>query len=90
MKRFIAASAVMAATFPSALADLCSKGSQDIEGNWYCQEVTGITYTGVGTAGSYQRVIGMNSDASSATAGCTMESQSYSGSVAPLGNEVGL
>ncbi len=36
-------------------ADLCAKGSQEIDGNWFCQPVTAIRYNNVGTPGTYVR-----------------------------------
>jgi hypothetical protein len=38
-----------------AQADLCAKGSQEIDGNWFCQPVTAIRYSNVGTPGAYVR-----------------------------------
>lgn len=84
MKRFITAGAVIAAAISGATADLCSQGSTEDNGNWYCQEVTGITYTGVGGTGSYNKVTKM--DSSSGT--CSSSAFSYSGSLSPLDEEV--
>ncbi|GAB7354707.1 hypothetical protein MBLNU459_g5124t1 [Dothideomycetes sp. NU459] len=86
MKRFITAGAVLAATFSGAVADLCADGSVDDAGNWYCQEVTAITYTGLEGAGSYNKVTNMNSNSGS----CSSSAYAYSGSMAPLDEEVSL
>ncbi|KAG0651197.1 Allergen Asp [Hyphodiscus hymeniophilus] len=65
--------------------DLCSKGSVEIDGNWYCQAVTSITYTNVGTAGSYNEVVDMASDGV-----CSSVPHSFSGPIAPFNEEVSL
>jgi hypothetical protein len=87
MKQFISAAAsLLFAT--SALAqekrDLCSDGSTDDGGNWYCQEVQAITYTGVGGSGSYNKVNSMNSGSGT----CTSSPFGYSGTMSPLDEEV--
>lgn len=40
-------------------ADLCALGSQEIDGNSFCQPVDSIQYSNVGTPGSYNRVVYM-------------------------------
>lgn len=84
MKSTLVAGAVFAASITGAFADLCWKGSQDDGGNYYCQEVTGLSYTGIDGSGSYQKVTNMD-DASGT---CTQETQNYSGPMAPLDGEV--
>lgn len=86
MKSFITAGAVLAATFSGALADLCADGSTDDAGNWYCQAVTAITYTGLDGSGSYNKVTDMDST----TGDCSSSAYSYSGSMSPLDEEVSL
>ncbi|KAF7846363.1 hypothetical protein BT93_L4498 [Corymbia citriodora subsp. variegata] len=84
MKSFLTAGAVLAAAFSTgAYADLCSEGSTDDNGNWYCQEVTAITYTGAGGSGSYDKITDMPTSGS-----CSSSAYSYSGSMAPLDEEV--
>lgn len=82
--RYLAAGAVLAATVSPVVADLCSLGSELINGNWYCQKVKAITYNNMGASSSYSRVTAM--DANSRT--CSSTSQSYSGALAPLDGEV--
>ena len=66
-----------------AAAQSCSY----VAGNWYCAETEQVTYTGLGsTAGSYQRVTGM--DAESCT--CTKSTQSFSGSLSPLDEDLSV
>ena len=84
MKRFFATGAILAATFSGAFADLCADGSTDDNGNWYCQEVTAITYTGAGGTGSYNKI----SDMDSTSGTCSSSAYGYSGSMAPLDEEV--
>lgn len=83
MKSFLTAAALLAAT---ASADLCAHGSTDDNGNYYCQEVKAITYTGVGGSGSYNKVTNM--DGSSGT--CSSTPFGYSGSLSPLDEEVSM
>lgn len=82
--RYLAAGAVLAATVGSAVADLCADGSVDDNGNWYCQMVSAVTYTGLSGSGSYNRVTNMDS----ATSTCSSNPFGYSGSLSPLDEEV--
>lgn len=85
MKTFVTATAVIAACLPGAvLADLCTSGSTDDDGNYYCQEVSAITYTGLSGSGSYNKVSNMDST----TGTCSSSAYGYSGSMAPLDEEV--
>lgn len=87
MRNFIATgAAVLAAiTIPTAvIADECSKGDSEIGGNWYCQAVTTVQYTNLGTSGTYDKVTNMDST----TGSCSSSSYSYSGNIAPLNEEV--
>lgn len=86
MKRFIAVGAVLAATFSGAVADLCADGSTDDDGNYYCQAVTAITYTGMEASGSYNKVTDMDST----TGDCSSSAYAYSGSMSPLDEEVSI
>lgn len=54
---FLALVAYILARF--ATADLCALGSELVAGNAFCQAVTGIQYSNVGTAGQYNRVVYM-------------------------------
>lgn len=82
--RCLAAGAVLAATFTGAVADLCADGSVDDNGNWYCQEVDAVTYTGLSGTGSYNKVTSMDST----TSVCDSTPFGYSGSMSPLDEEV--
>ncbi|KXS98837.1 hypothetical protein AC578_10853 [Pseudocercospora eumusae] len=82
MKYLYSAAALFAA---SVSADLCAHGSTDDNGNWYCQEVKAITYSGVGGSGSYNKVTSMSSSGS-----CGSTPYGYSGSMAPLDEEVSM
>lgn len=68
----------------AGLAAANSAGCGESGGNWYCQPIERVAYTGVGTTGSYQAVTGM--DAS--TGACAMSPQSFSGAMAPLDEDV--
>lgn len=83
MKYLYGAAALFAA---SVSADLCAHGSTDDNGNYYCQKVNAITYTGVGGSGSYNKVTAMDSSSGS----CSSSPHSYSGSLAPLDEEVSV
>lgn len=49
-------------------------------GNWYCRNVQAITYSNFGKEGSYEKVMDMD--------GCKTVKHEYSGSLAPLDQEV--
>lgn len=84
MKFTVTAGAVIAATAVSAQS--CVK---DPLGNSYCQEATGITYSGVGGTGSYNQVTDMYSpDVMSPDGTCTSSPFGYSGTMSPLDEEV--
>ncbi|KAG9637759.1 hypothetical protein KCU64_g14077, partial [Aureobasidium melanogenum] len=86
MKNIIAASAFLAASISGVAADLCSKGSVDDNGNWYCQAVDSITYTGMMGKGSYNKITNMDSNSGS----CSSTPYGYSGEMSPLDEEVSL
>jgi hypothetical protein len=86
MKNIIAASAILAASISGVAADLCSKGSVDDGGNWYCQAVDAITYTGMQGKGSYNKITSMDSNSGA----CSSSPYGYSGSMSPLDEEVSL
>ncbi len=66
-----------------ALADLCALGSQDVDGNVFCQAVNSIQYSNVGTPGQYNRITYMGSDGT-----CQSTPQHFSGPNSPLDGEV--
>ncbi|KAK4998946.1 target of Sbf [Elasticomyces elasticus] len=87
MRYLLTAAALIAATLPASFADHCSEGSsQDALGNWYCQPVKAITYTGVGGKGSYNKITNMDSTSGK----CSSFAYGYSGSMSPLDEEVSL
>ena len=66
-------------------AQACAAGTaQEINGNWYCSKVSGITYTNFPGTGSYNKVVDMNEG----TGECRSEKYGYSGSLSPLNEEV--
>ena len=65
-------------------ADLCAKGSQEVQGNWFCQRVTAIQYCNVGTPGTYNQVTDMDST----TGVCSSQPKQFSGPLSPLDEEV--
>lgn len=78
-------SAMMILSFCTAtLADQCASGSTEDGGNFYCQPVKAIQYSNVGHSGSYNKVTSMTGGA------CSSEPQSYTGSLAPLDEELSL
>lgn len=90
MKQFAsAAAALLYATTAYANVeerDLCSSGSTDDNGNWYCQSVQAITYTGVGGSGTYNKITNMDSNSGS----CSSSPFGYSGTMSPLDEEVSI
>ena len=84
MRYSLTAAARLAATVVADKRDLCANGSTDDNGNWYCQKVDAITYTGVGGSGEYNRVTNMDSGSGQ----CRSTPQGYSGNLSPLDEEV--
>lgn len=79
------ASLILAFAASSAVADQCASGSTLDGGNYFCQLVDAIQYSNVGHAGAYNKVTSMGSDGK-----CATTPVSYSGSLAPLDEEVSL
>ena len=83
MRYFFTAGAVLSATVQLVVADNCARGSVNIKGNFYCQPVKAITYSGVGATNSYNSVTSMGEDGK-----CASQPKHYSGPLAPLDEEV--
>ncbi|OIW24064.1 hypothetical protein CONLIGDRAFT_564799, partial [Coniochaeta ligniaria NRRL 30616] len=65
----------------------CAQGSVDEGGNWFCQQVSQILYTNVGTtAGSYNEVVNMDS----ATGACQKTPKAIAGGLAPFDEPISL
>lgn len=62
------------------------QAATEILGNWYTNAVDAIQYTNFGSSGSYNQVTNM--DSTSGT--CSSVPFAYSGSLAPLNDEVRL
>jgi Glycine-rich protein domain (DUF2403) len=83
MKHPATAAAVLAATISTINAQTCPAGSaKEIGGNWYCNAVKAITYSGFGSTGSYNKITGLDGG------NCKSEPFDYSGALAPLDGEV--
>ena len=73
-------------TLKGATAQACAAGAaSEIQGNWYCFEVTAITYANFPGVGSYEKITDMDAD----TRDCSSVRYDYSGSLSPLNEEVG-
>lgn len=82
---FAACALVTAIIITGAAGQACAAGSaQEINGNWYCQAVKAITYTGFGTTGSYKKVTNMASGV------CGSTPFTYGGTTSPMDEEVGV
>ena len=55
---------------------------QEVEGNYYCNNVSAITYNNFCASGTYDQVVDMN--------GCKTKPVAYSGPLAPLDEEVSI
>lgn len=64
--------------------DNCAQGSTEINGNYYCQPVNTIQYSGLGAAGTYNRITEMDST----NGACSSTQYAYSGGLSPLDEEV--
>ena len=80
--KFSSLLAVASALMAGANAQNCDY----IGGNYYCNEVSKIVYENVGFSGSYNRVTSMDES----TGKCSSESQSFSGPLSPLDEELSL
>jgi hypothetical protein len=67
------------------LCDLCDLGSENIDGNTYCQPVRAIRYSNVGAAGTYNDIVEMSADGS-----CSSKPKHFSGVLSPLDEEVSI
>lgn len=68
-------------------AQECAAGSaSQYKGNWYCSPVKAITYSGFPGKGLYNKVTSMDA----ATGECKSKRYEYSGSLAPLNEELSL
>ncbi|KAI9811363.1 MAG: target of Sbf [Pycnora praestabilis] len=86
MRNIIAAGAALTAIISGVNA--CNDPSVtavEIAGNYYCSEVTAITYKNVGGSGSYQATTNMADDGT-----CSQASTAYSGPMAPMDEEVSM
>lgn len=85
MRSLIAAGAALFLSFHGVAAQACAQGTaKEINGNWYCSPVKAITYTNFPGTGSYDKITNM--DAKSGQ--CSSTRYEYSGSLAPLNEEV--
>jgi hypothetical protein len=71
--------AIIAASAAVTRATSCAEEG----GNYYCDAVSAIQYTGLDLPGSYKAVSSMDSSGT-----CSYASQSYSGAIAPFDEEV--
>ena len=73
-------------TLEGAAAQACAAGAaSEIQGNWYCSEVTAVTYANFPGVGSYEKITDMYVDSGE----CSSVRYYYSGSLSPLNEEVG-
>ncbi|KAF1992603.1 hypothetical protein K402DRAFT_416249 [Aulographum hederae CBS 113979] len=86
MRSFIASLAVVALLGHNAVADNCATGAFNEKGNWYCQAVKKISYSGFEGQGHYNEITGMDK----ATGTCSSKPRYYSGSLSPLDEEVSV
>ena len=83
MRYTISAGVALALTAQLASADRCAAGAKEIGGNWYCQQVKAITYSGIGAPGTYNEVISMGDNGK-----CASKPHAYKGPLAPIDDEV--
>ncbi|PNY24527.1 Protein TOS1 [Tolypocladium capitatum] len=69
----------------SALIQQCSGKAVEEGGNWFCGQINHILYRGIDGYGSFKDVTGMGSKGK-----CQMVERNYSGSLAPLDQDVEL
>ncbi|EGC47378.1 conserved hypothetical protein [Histoplasma capsulatum var. duboisii H88] len=83
MRSKLAIGAVLAASISTVSSQACDPGTAHLlGGNWYCSAVQAITYTNVGSSGTYNEIVSMNGGS------CSSRPKAYSGPLAPLNEEV--
>jgi len=80
----LSAAMAMGVFFEAASADLCHLGSKLVKGNWYCQAVQRISYKGIGSGGTYNKITNMDKN----TGRCSSVPAHFSGSMSPLDEDV--
>ncbi|KAL8988327.1 MAG: hypothetical protein Q9177_002579 [Variospora cf. flavescens] len=87
MSKVISALGAAVVGAAAVLGQECALGTaKEIAGNWYCSEVKAITYSNFPGTGSYNKVVDMDPK----TGQCTTEKHAYSGSLAPLSEELSV
>ncbi|EER40757.1 conserved hypothetical protein [Histoplasma capsulatum H143] len=82
MRSKLAIGAVLAASISTVSSQACDPGTAHLlGGNWYCSAVQAITYTNVGSSGTYNEIVSMNGGS------CSSRPKAYSGPLAPLNEE---
>ena len=82
MKYALTASTLLALARCAAVRAV-DTGCSEEKGNWYCENVSAISYSNFGTAGQYQKVSSMGSNGQ-----CGFTGQAYKGGMAPFDEEV--
>ncbi|KAM0804083.1 putative TOS1-like glycosyl hydrolase-domain-containing protein [Usnea florida] len=78
---------IFLAALEGAVAQACAAGAaSESQGNWYCSEVTAVTYVNFPGVGSYEKVTDMEAESGE----CSSVRYEYSGSLSPLNEELSL
>ena len=85
MRTFLAFLAPSVLLLDEATAQCAAGTAEEINGNWYCSEVTAVTYTNFPGSGSYEKITHMDANSGA----CSSVRYDYSGSLSPLNEEVG-
>lgn len=67
-------------------ASVASSSCVEDDGNYYCSEVSAVTYSNVGYSGTYEKVSSMDES----SCDCTKSSYSFSGTNSPLDEELSV
>ena len=86
MRGLVAAAAGIVFVSTAAAQAGAAAGARELHGNWFCSPVRAITYSNFPGTGSYGRVTHMNASSGE----CEQRRHEYSGSLAPLNEEVTL
>ncbi|KAI5304884.1 target of Sbf, partial [Ascosphaera pollenicola] len=84
MRYSLAAGAILAASISSAVGQECT-GSQLLGGNWYCELIESIIYSGFPSSGTYNGVKSMSEDGQ-----CEFGSQSFNSPLGVFGDELSV
>ncbi|CDK29777.1 unnamed protein product [Kuraishia capsulata CBS 1993] len=77
---------VLLATVSAMVSSVSASSCSYVDGNYYCDSVSAVVYSGIGYSGSYSDVTDMDEDSCS----CSQETVKFSGTMSPLDEELSV